>query len=146
MAEAKLPMHGKNSKIVLFYGGPKVPGIEGLVTTWSVKEVATRQRTGIAGRPRKRVDKTVDGYDSDLSVELADLALPNFLKSVDADREAGINKELSVGLEFEERDGTVEGVILGPATATWQADMGNTSEHITGKVMIEAEEYGALAL
>lgn len=146
MAEAKLPMHGKNSKPTLFYDGAKVPGIDGLVTSWSVKEVATRQRTGIAGRPRKRVDKTVDGYDGDVSVELADLSLPNFLKQVDADREAGIVKELAFGLEFDERDGGVEGVLMSPCTIAWQADMGNTSEHITGKLSIEAEEYGALAL
>lgn len=146
MADAKLPMFGKNSKIILLYGGAKVPSIEGLVTQWSVKEVANRVRTGIAGRKRKRTDKTVDGYDADLSVEIPDLGMINFLKSVDTDRENGIFKELSVGLEFAERDTQIEGALLGAATAVWQGDDTNASEHITGKIMIEAEEYSALKL
>lgn len=146
MAADKLPMHGKNSRLTAFYDGAKVPGIEGYVTSWSVKEVATGQRTGIANRKRKRVDQTIDGYDCDISVEVADMSLANFLKQVSLDRESGVVKELSIALEFEERDSGVEGVILSTAVATWQVDAGNMSEHITGKVTVQAEEYSALSL
>src|SRR4051812_27274707 len=120
MADPKLPMNGKNAKLILLYGGARVPSIDGHVSQWSAKEVATKFRDSIIGRPRKRTDKTVDGFDADLDVWLPDLAAINFLKSIDDTRDANQpTKELAVALEFAERNGAVEGVILGKAVASW---------------------------
>lgn len=145
--DPNLPMNGEHAKIVLFYGGARVPGVDGYTTSWSVKEVGKKFRDPLVGRRRLRTDKKVDGYDADLEVQLADLTLINFLEGIDATREAsGTLKELAVGLEFQERLGAVEGVLIGKCVASWEMANKGQSERLTGKITLEGETYGALQL
>lgn len=147
MADPDLPMNGANAKIVLFYGQQRVPGIDGYCQRWSVKEVATKFRDPIVGRKRKRADKKVDGYDADLDVIFATMEAINFLVSIDTKRENNEPlKELAIGLEFNQRTGGKEGVILGKATASWDYENPGQSDRLKGKISIEAETYSALAL
>ena len=147
MADAPLPMNGEHSKILLFYGGQKVPGIEGQVVSWNVSEVSRDFRDPLIGRNRHRTDKKVDGYDASLSILFADLTAINFLKSIDTTRdERGSLKELTVALQFEERTGGVEGVKLSKATAKWNLSSGGQSDRLSGSLSVQAEDYSALVL
>lgn len=147
MTEPKLPMNGKDAKIVLFYGGARVPNIDGHVLSWSVKEVAQTFRDAIVGRKRKRTDKKVDGFDADLDVMVPDMALFDYLKAIDDARDANQPlKTLSVGLEFADRTGGMAGVLISNCTAQWEFSNPGQSERLKGKVTLQGEDYSSMAL
>ena len=80
-------------------------------------------------------------------MQLADLTLISFLESIDAAREASEElKELAIGLEFNERLGAVEGVLVGKCVAMWEASNPGQSDRLKGKITLQGETYSALQL
>lgn len=149
MADERLPMNGKDSKLELFYGGARVPSVDGHILQWNVEEVAVMFRDGILGRKRKRTDKTVDGYNADLGEVLCpDMALVNFLKGIDDTREAGGTlKDLDVGIRMSRRDaGGTESVILKKCTAKWKLTSSAQSERIKVQISLEGEDYKGMTI
>jgi hypothetical protein len=142
----RLPMNGEDSKLVLFYGGQRVPGIDGHVLTWKLTEVATTFRDKLINRRRHRTDKKVDGYDLTADVLVPDLALQLFLKGIDDTRDAAEPlSELAVGLIFRTRLGEVQGLSLDRSVAMFDLESPGQSDRLKGSLKLSCEDLSAIS-
>src|ERR1051325_2450352 len=113
MAGPRLPLNGQNVAVDIFLGGVRLQNTDTAMNV-NIKQKAVKHLDKYLGRKRDRTDKQIDGYTCKMELDYVDAVIVKAIEAQDALRDANNpnTPTMSVGLTFNNRDGTTDGYVL----------------------------------
>lgn len=142
----KLALHGSNVTLTIFIGGkPQVR--TDLAKKITVTEQVQQYRDKYLGRVRDRTDEQTTGYDLKIELDYAGSQLYAALLAQKAAREAlQTFGDISIGLIFENRDGTTDGYLAQKCTTKNEINIGGKDDAVGHTIDVYAEDFKQVAL